>query len=361
MKNRSKIKLYQTMTKILSDFHHSGLYYSLHLTLEKRLGYELYRPVGMEWFPDWWRIAAPYNDAIDTAKQYLSLDQRYRPIDGTPPLNTLRETKPTHYEIAEQSHGYIQKAITLEQFKDMDIDVIIASIPDHAITYKKLRDQYKPKAKLIFQVGNMFNELESLIRDGHVKNLMASIKPFDTKVHSVFYHQEVDQDVFKVADPARAENKISSFVIGLPNEQLFLDLKKEVSEYEMTAYASKYAPFVQTTREMADIMARSKFGLHIKPRGDGFGHVIYSWAFMGRPIITNFADYRDKLAGELLIDGSTAINTENRTPKEIAEIIRNIDKDRYKKMCASMYIATQYKVGYEKEAQQIRQFFDGLI
>ena len=59
-----------------------------------------------------------------------------------------------------------------------------------------------------------------------------------------------------------------------------------------------------------------------KPGADGFGHILYSSAFVGRPLLIDFNDYHDKLGGELLIDGVTAIDISSRTPAQNVELIR---------------------------------------
>jgi len=341
---------------IFTDFHHSGLLYALKLLLEDRLGHNLFRPVGMDWFPEWWDIAKPYNNDINTAKQYLQLKPEYIPTDGTPPLNKILSKLPRDYRVEEQAHCYVQKCITLQQFIDMDIDVIIASIPDHALTYKRLRDKYKPKAKLVFQMGNMFNEVNELIRDGIIKNLLASTIKFPVSCHSVFYHQELNLDVFHPRAMPIGE-RINSFVIGLPDEKVFFEYKKLLPEYTFTAYASKYTPFIQTIRELADKIAESDWIFHNKPRGDGFGHLLYSTAFIGRPLIINFSDYSDKLGGELLIDGITAIDIGIRTPSQNVELIRNSNPVQ---MGLNLSKRVRELVDYEKEAQKVKSFLSDL-
>jgi len=343
---------------IFSDFHHSGLYYSLKLLLEDRLNFKLYRPVGIEWFPEWWRIAAPYNDNIDTAKQYLDLRDVMIPKDGTPPLNVIKQALPTHYEIEEKGHGYIQKALTFQQFLDMDIDIIIASIPDHWITYKKLRDKYKPKAKLVCHMGNIGWHNLDLLKDGQVSNLMASVKPFNLSrnINSVFYHQEISTEVFShsiVPD----KKKISSFVIGLPQEETFFQYKEALPEYTFTPYASKYAPFISTIKELSEKMRETDWIYHLKPGADGFGHILYSSAFVGRPLLINFADYKDKLGGELLFDGQTAIDIGERDLKENVRAIRELDP---KTMGLKISALVRTLVNYEEEALKIEAFLSNL-
>jgi len=34
---------------VFCDFHHGGLYHAMHKLFVERLGYEMYRPIGMDW------------------------------------------------------------------------------------------------------------------------------------------------------------------------------------------------------------------------------------------------------------------------------------------------------------------------
>ena len=344
---------------IFSDFHHGSLFYSLKLLFEDRLGGTLLRPIGLEWAEQkWWEIHKPYNYNLDTAKQYLQIKPEHIPVDGTPPLNKVVSVKPTHYEVQETAHNYIQKCLTLEQFIDMDIDIIIASIPDHWITYERLRKKYKPKAKLVCQMGNIgWHNLE-LLKDGTVKNLLASVKPFNLpqNVHSCFYHQEVDTNVF-TQQSLRGNKKISSFVIGLPDEKVFFDYKQSLPEYAFTAFASKYAPFIQTIKNLSEKIAESDFVFNHKPYGDGFGHILYSCAFVGRPLLIDFCDYNDKLGGELLEDGITAIDIGSSTVAQNIDIIRH---SYPKQMGSNIAKRVRELVNYELEAIKIKNFLSNL-
>ena len=49
------------------------------------------------------------------------------------------------YQVWDPTHSCHQKAITLEKFKEMDIDIVISSIADHDISFAKLIADFKPK------------------------------------------------------------------------------------------------------------------------------------------------------------------------------------------------------------------------
>lgn len=351
------------MIKIFSDRHHDGLAYSLRL-LAKRLDADIYFPIGEEWFTKgFWKIAEPYQNNPDTIKQYLALDHRYIPKDGTPSLNIIKNQYPTYYEIEDLAHGDILKAITFEQFLEMDIDVIIASIPAHWIAYTKLRNQYKPKAKVICQMGNMFNEVYELLVSNVIRNLMASTIPFNTPsmTNTIFYHQEIP--IIDYTPPKR-KKRIYSFVNILPKPGLFQEYKQRLSpEFEMKAYgASCPDGWVNGIFKQYETMQQADFGYHVKPMGDGFGWVWHSWFMVGRPVITNFSDYKDKLGGLLFEHLVTGIDLDCGTIEENSRIIKKYsDPQLLEMMCQTARERFDEVVNYEQEFFKIKKFFENLI
>lgn len=348
--------------KIFSDRHHDGLAYSLRLTLEKRLGHKIFFPIGMDWFPDWWDIAKPYNQSEATAKQYLQITPYYKPIDGTVSLNTIKSIKPTHYEVEDLAHGDILKAITFQQFLDMDIDVIIASIPDHYITYTKLRDKYKPKAKVVCQAGNMFNEIYDLFRQEVIKNFLASTIeiPVPSGINAGFYHQEIPMREF--TEPT--SNQISSLVHLLPQPEIFNFYKSAIPEATFKSYGAGCPDgYVSSQKGVFDTIRSSSLIFHHKPYADGFGHVVHSAVMLGRPLIINYEEYKTRLAGKILIKDKNCISLDSgESRQEITEKIKRLitDKDLLLEYCKKSYDLFREVVNYEKEAEQIADFFNNL-
>lgn len=350
---------------IFADFHHAGLFNSLHLLFEKRLGYKLFRPLGMEWAEqEYWLIHKPYGYALDTAKQYLQIKPEYIPMDGTVPLNRVIKETPTHYEVEDISQHFIQKCITLEQFKSMPIDIIIASIPDHVASFKRLQQEYHPKAKFVFQMGNMFQEIINNLHE--IPNLLSSTIeiPVPVTCHSVFYHQEFDTSLFENTDIPQ-ENTITSFINLLPQTVHYgkwKALKELLPDYTCKSYGILCDD--GTIHEIQDIafnMKRSQWGFHAKWMGDGFGHVLYNWYATGRPVITCISDYKDKLGGELLTDGETCIDLDAHSVHECAEILRSIrNSERYHIMCQKSYERFKEKVDYDEEEKKIRSWIETL-
>ena len=323
--------------RILSDRHHMGLTESLRLLFEKRLGHELYFQKGLEWYPDFWNVY-PH---IDTAKQYLE-----RELEGV-------------------------RGITLEELKNTQFDILIASIPQHIEPFKKLISLYQPQAKLIYQIGNMWD-----IDPNSVKNVMASANvDIPANINGIIYHQEFDLDIFHY-EPPKEGKKIYSFInclntvdIYKKDWELFLELERLMPDWEFKSFGGQTRNGAITNQEeLANKMREATLIFHSKNKGDGFGHVIHNAAAIGRPLITRFSDYEGKLAGSLLQGiGPTSIFVDNKTPEQITKDINRIyeftNGDGYgiNDMSNNIYQSFKQNVNFDQEEIAIRRFVENLI
>ena len=348
---------------IFSDLHNVALYYSLHLLFEKRLGGNLFRPIGLEWFDEgYWKIAEPYGNAMDTVNQFLALDSGNNKIWNREPIEQVPGTK-DYYEFEELSHGYVQKAITLEQFKNMPIDIVIASIPEHIKPYKELIAKYHPEAKFIFQMGNVGWDKD--VDLAPITNLLASVKPFTVPptCHAIFYHQEFDLNIFKPTHQ-KPDKTLVNFVIDFKRNERAGDyyaLKQMMTDFTFKSYGQGCDDdYVVTRQEIANIMNKAYMGVHLKRYGDGFGHTLYNWYACGKPVITRFSDYRNRLGEELLVDLETAIDLDQHSLTDTAKIIRKLTPLKHEYMCQQAYQIFKDHVNYDTEAENIKMYLDKL-
>jgi hypothetical protein len=290
----------------------------------------------MEWYPKYWGIGEPYGELGHlTANQYLG-------------HNTLDE-----------------KGITLEKFKEIPIDIVIASVPQNIKPYKELVAQYHPEAKFVFQMGNMFHEVMNNMHE--IPNLLASTIEFGVPAtcNAVFYHQEFSLEVFK-PQGKKPQNKMASFVNCLPQTgyiDKFRELKSQLSEFDIKMYgASCDDGIIGTEQEIADIMNECKFGIHLKYGSDGYGHVAHDWFACGKPTIINYLEYKDKMLGKLLIPEETCIPLDfNTNVSEIVNKIRSISDTEYEHMCKRCYEKFKEVVNFDKEEIALRHFVEHLI
>lgn len=347
--------------RVLADFHHSSLLRSLVMLFEDRLEMELYRPIGMDWFDKgYWAI----NDLEDTAHQFLDFDQAI-PKDGTPPLNVIAAGNHADgvYMVMDPGGLSAHKACTLDYFVNNQFDYVIASIPAHVELFADLIAKYQPRAKLIVQMGNNWNL-------AHYKgyNVLASIAPQESRGANVcFYHQEFDTNIFKPT-PTLPTKKIYSYLNIIQNSGIgwtdYQQLKRLLDSqgFDFKAYGGQCPDGNKTgPLELADSMREAQFIFHVKPGGDGFGHIIHNAYAVGRPVITRPSHYKGQLAEQLLVPG-TFIDLDRYGPGEIKNIITRLTHDERGLKQMGERAADRFKgvVDYSSEASNIMDWLEGL-
>lgn len=335
--------------RVLADYHHGNLYYSLHLLFEKRLGYELIRPIGHDWFDQgYFKIAEPYGNAEDTIGQYLSINDRE--WDSHKNLNGNYKLKDDIYHIQDPENGFQHNAVTFERFKQMKFDYIVATHPLHTNWEELLK--YQPEAKFIQQVGN-----EN--QTSNATNILCSTADFKPEGHQniIRYHQEFDVEPY---EPPTNHNKITSFVVTLPEPEIYEQYKSALPEFEFKAHGVGSPDGTVSGNTIPQLMKENAFGYHIKPL-DGFGHVIHKWAFSGRPLIVRASYYKGKIAEPLLIDGVTCIDLDSHTFEENIRLIRQVSEpERHNQMCEAMYKRAKEVCNFDKEASEIKGWLQTL-
>jgi hypothetical protein len=345
--------------RVLCDFHHSSLLRSINLLFGDRLGMLVYRPIGMDWYEQgFWAI----NNQVDTAKQFL--DPESQPMDNTAPLNNPEWTRSDGtFDIYDPGGKTSHMACTLEFFANNQFDYVIATIPQHVEIFERLIAKYQPQAKLIVQMGNNWN-IEAYAR----YNVLASIAPqLGAGESTVFYHQEFDLTVFKDT-PVQPIRKIYSFVNVIKDAGIgwndYCDLKRmmERQGWEFRAYGGQCPDGNMTGAEaLASKMREAAFIFHVKPGGDGFGHIIHNAYAVGRPVITRPSHYRNQLAEQLLVPG-TFVDLDRYGRSEVKNILTKLimDPDGLEEMGRRAAERFDEVVNYEKEARDISVWLQSL-
>lgn len=351
--------------KIFCDMHHAGLLQSLILLFEKRLGGELYRPIGMEWAEQgYWKVY----DHPATQLQYLGINGATP--DGTPPLNNVegvtQEPDPIYF-CHDIDSDTTNKAITLSGFFARDIDIVIATIPAHIEPFYALCQLHPNKPKLIYQVGNAWNY------DGSapVKNIMASASMGGMSVglNTIEYHQEFDTNIF-CPTSGIPENNIYSFVNCFTIDQLFADdyglflnVERAMPEWNFKAYGGQCRDgAVGPALKLAKTMQQARFIWHTKQGGDGYGHIIHNAPAVGRPLIVKRQYYQNKMAEPLLRDGVTCIEIDGLNYQQVINKILHYNEPLiYAKMCRDAYTNFTELVDFDREFVRIQQFLANLI
>jgi hypothetical protein len=348
--------------RVLADLHHDDLYNSLRILFEERLGWQLYRPIGMGWHTEgFWKVY----DHPATAQQYLGLHQgeefakrqQEQPNGGHRWLNEgLAHNGNGVYHIPNVIYpDKPMKAITLEAFKASQFDVIVSSMEAHFPVFERLRTTYMPGAKHIFQMGNMWavphgvqNLLNSTtVNDGHVPN-------------RVRYHQEFDRNLYHPGrDPG--PKRVSSFLHYNKSHGRgrFLGIEGQMPDWEWCEYGAGNRDGPIAPGGMPQAIRDSALVFHVKICGDGYGYNIHHAAASGRPVIFSGQHVKGQTAESLLTHGVTGIDVDQCPFNDTAAgLVRRSYDEQWGN---NMYTRFQQVCDFDKEFEEIKQFLERLI
>lgn len=327
--------------RVLADRHHAGLFESLALLFSDRFAWELYTPIGHEWWElGYWRFGEVFGDDR-LAQQYLTIHDGWIPADG-------------YYTTTDSEYPErLIRGVTVEQFSAMEWDFIVASVQENQHGFAQLASE--AGAKFVMQVGNT-NQYIDWGPDPIVLN--SSEMPMLGR--GIVYHQELDSSgLYGYREPTDA-GLVSSFVNCFPSiacYPLWEWYRAALPRHTFAMHGLDGTDGnLKPATAIVERMAASGWGWHDKIHGDGFGHVIHGWAAIGRPLIGHASHYAGKMAEGLWIDGVTAIDLDQRSPAENVDLIRDIsaDADRHRAMCRAIRSRFDELVHFDEEAEQIR-------
>jgi hypothetical protein len=349
--------------KVLADFHHEALYYSLHLLFEKRLGFELYRQIGKEWYDEGYWMVRNHPDAVN---QYLGihLTQEWEDIKKrnagmycTMPNENAVALGDGMYLLPDYARSAVYKAVTLDKFKNIKFDIVISSIPTHIDRFNKLISLYQPQAKHIFQVGNNWS-----VGGFNVKNILTSSKQANPAAHqhSIFYHQEFDlNDYCRVPCPnPQSVLNMMHFMQGDCLMQ-FNQGKMLMPGWKWSAHGGGNADGPIATENMSQAFKDHGFVWHYKREGDGFGYNAMNALACGRPVITRKSFFKGMTLDPLLIDGKTCIDIDIHGLYGAVKMLNKAAAD-HEAWSVNSYNHFKSIVDYDREAEDIRVFLQNL-
>jgi len=361
--------------KVFCDYHHVELFESLRILFEDRLGWELYRPIGLDWHTNkYWSVFKPifFEKFLFTARteQLLALDNNKASF-----LKEMQQRDPRGDYVFKNINqtfiwgglysvetlefpGQKYKAITFDYFKKNKFDIIVSSMYDHVELFEDLKNKYQPQAKHIFQAGNNWPPHPLAI------NILSSSKtyqPFNKdKSNIVYYHQE-----FKLLPPIQKFNPKSIYNImhfTQQGKELFFQLEEELKDWKFKyCGAGNRDKMLGPDINVINNVFQKEMGFlwHVKKEGDGYGYNIHRAASQGIPIITYKDDFKGMTAESLLDENYSCIdlsNTDNLVNR-LKEAVFN-----YKKYSNKIYLNFINTVDFDYEFRnQLTNFFSRLL
>ena len=303
--------------KILIDFHHPTLWESYNLTFVDRMGWDIYRPLGMEYYQKgYWR-----HEHFWAGDQFAKMFLPHKETD------VLRDG---YYERADPNNlGRTFKMVTVDQSYDIGFDWVISSVPGNQLGFAQLAGRLGAKAGV--QIGNNEHTLAWDLAELVLDSTSTHRAPVGHESKHIVYDQEIDMSLYGrdyYVPPDKGP--ISSLLLVWHNDaaglQFFKDVSNEFPEERFMLYGQSGKELFSNT-QVATEMAKSSAIWHTKKIGDGWGHTVHSAAAMGKPIISNNSYYVGQKAYRILDGNAGVLDISNLDKHGVVQRIRRIDED----------------------------------
>jgi len=344
---------------VLADWHHGSLFHSLHLLFEERLGWNLFRPIGTDFFKHgFWR----YSTNPQVIKQYLETPDQNPQIvkwwiqwTGEKPVF---EDGVYLIPMFEGTHRYVHRAVTFEKFLKLDFDFVVATVYQHERPFHELIRKHKPNAVLIRQLGNPYEAVDFNV----CRNILNSTSTqIPQGINNVAYHQEFSLDDFKY-EPPREHKTIKNFVNALPttiDAPLWHEYKEAMPEFMWRMHGIIGEDGFLTEQDKAEAMRDASFIWNLKSQGDGYGFIPHQALACGRPLIVKKHYYKGQLPEALMEDSETCIDLDlDNKQGNIRKIRRFSEPEAHAEMCQKTHRKFKEKVDFDEEFSQIKKFLE---
>ena len=352
--------------RVLIDYAHEDLWESLELLFTDRFGWELYRPIGMDWHTEgYWRFES---EAV--ARQFLEP----WPDDVGVTDWERDDSGVAHPLVAHSERGSIphpnrrQKMWTLEQARDMKPDLVIATLAENEPGLHRFAQEVG--AHYGIQVGNQGAPNQW----GAAEFAMLSVTTpgFTPWMPHVTYHQEFDLDVYRHDWPPSEPNLIANRVQCITGTHLYKRFRRIAEDMPKMRFRwyghcgepdEHYGGDTPYVGDIADSMRASLAGWHAKEWSDGYGHVIHAWFAVGRPTFVSGTYYADKFAGALMEHGVTCYDLDRMSDTEVVDTIGRLRVlgDEHRAMSEAAAARFREVVDFDAEAEAIRAMLEGVM
>jgi hypothetical protein len=332
--------------KVFCEWHHGGLFHAQQLLWEKRLGGQVFAPVGFEWVKEgFWR----YSENPDTQRQYL--EPGYCFEQGNHKL--------FFFDKGEQIN---QRRISLEDFKKEKFDIILCTLQEHEESFRRLRDEYQPDAAYIRLVGNTGEQVDWNRFNNFIDTTGLYAPP--SGINAIVIGQEFPLDTFYYREPT--EHKTITNLMNCLKEAdaygVWSFLKRELPGFKFFMHGSQGEDgMVDGLHAIGEKIRDSSFIFQVKHHGEGFGHIIHNAYACGRPVIGVLEYYKGKLAERFLLDGHSAILLDDKPPDQVLhEILFYSQPEEHKKMCENARALFEKYVSFDNDFERFKVFLTNL-
>jgi hypothetical protein len=319
---------------------------------------------------EWFERGYYYQVQPDVAKQFL-VDSMFTvkdvgkyPLAHIPTAPCERGVMISMDAISGGKHYPLLRTLSLEEFADTQIDIIMPTLSNNQEPWVRLRKDLKPGARLVREEGNI-NGWASLHPE-YQNVLTSDIATFQKSAakNKLLYHQRFDtENIFTYSEPTEFK-RITCFMPGFRGVPALVSFAESHDfggmEFLDYGHHSKLG-FLSPKERFSGEMRRASFVWHVKPGGDGFGHVIHNSLAMGRPVITVAADYQNSIVWPLLLDEKTCILIGDNPAENSRKIAALSNPDTIRAM--SLAAANRFRnvVDYGWEEEMTKKFLERLV
>jgi glycosyltransferase involved in cell wall biosynthesis len=345
--------------RVLIDYHHHDLYESMEL-LCARLGWTLYRPIGMDWFDqEYWNFERTWHgDAV--ARQYL------QPWHDDEPGRRW-----------DAGHERWQNTLTLAEARTVRPDIVIASVAHNHEGLHRFAKEVG--ATFGIHLGNVrFSPIDmaedrwDLAEFGIVTTMLpAPVDKPHVTVHQEFSLADFRYEPATPGDRLRVNSFVNCFAENERGYAQFVETAAMLPEHDWGVYGSYGSKpedsfargNLHRCADVASAMRASDIAWHTKQWSDGFGFVIHNWFAVGRPVLGYEWYYRSQLAGPLWQEGVTSFDLTDKTPHEVGNLLSELQREPERIVTMGAAAAARFRevVDYDEEEQAIRAMFAAVL
>jgi hypothetical protein len=381
--------------KAIADFHHTDLYRSFQFLFEKRLGWELYRPSGRDWYPRfyWHPIEAeaignltPHNEFVPDIHGHVW----NTPSDGVLFRNYGQD-------------GTLFRWLPLDRIRE--IDLIICTTDRNEQRFHDLKREFGLKCPILRYTGNADEPVNPELFDIFIPAVLSHYKDWvqSGRKPGILYHPEFDIGLYSfTALPVLGKPIVRSFLNfnyhhrepGSPWEtwNRYEGYGNEIGALSLMHGLGTPPPGLETEldviidicfRKMGreDLLDRSKWpdlkfnrgeppnhkviselmkftnlAVHIKRSPpEGYGFVIHNLAACGRPMVVEEDAYRHLSAYSFLQHRETCLFVNGHDPIDKSNYRWALEPENNRRMSETLHRRFHENVNFDDEAYRIKQ------
>lgn len=341
--------------RCLADLHHGGLFESLAMLFEDRFGWQVFRPIGMEWYREgYWKH---HLEAV--AHQYL---------DPYPSDQDCGD----YFERPDASHPPRRhKLVTLAQARDLRLNFTLATLTENEVGFHRFAREVGAKAGI--QVGNRFTHDRWDCADFAMLSAVLEDTRGIENVPYVCYRQEFDLNLFRFEYPPRERDLAATWVNCLSDMPDLFDyfkaLANDVPELRWKCYGHyrENNPYwevnLSPVAAVSGKMRAARVGIQFKWYGDGMGHVAHNLFACGKPVVATASYYKNQMAGPLFVDGVNSLDVQTHSYAEVVAWVKRLalDDEFHQKVSEASYRRFKEVVDFEEDAEKVRRLLERVL